>query len=62
MIQKHISDEILLAVQETFMNSPHIKTPKSQEHETDMVNEFLNDFKKQLDQQNILRVEVLSKW
>jgi len=61
MIEKKISEEVLLAVQEAFMNSPHIKTPKSQEHETDMVNDFINEFKKQLDQQNILRVEILSR-
>lgn len=62
MIKKKISEEVLIAIEETFLNCKDVKVPNSHEEETDMVNNFINDFKKQLDQQGILRVEVLSKW
>lgn len=61
MIQKKISEEVLQAIQGAVWNSKHLK-PKSQSHEAEMVEDFINDFKKQLEEQGVLRVEVLSKW
>ena len=61
MIQKKISEEVLVAIQGAVWNSKHIN-PKSQEHEAEIVSDFIDDFKKELEKQKILRVEVLSQW
>lgn len=60
MIQKKISEEVLVAIQGAVWNSKHIN-PKSQEHEAEIVSDFIDDFKKELEKQKILRVEVLSQ-
>ena len=61
MIEKKISEQVLVAIESVVINSKHLSF-KNQEHESDVVNDFIKDFKQELDNQGILRVEVLSKW
>tara|TARA_S200002703_G_scaffold8511_2_gene8522 strand:+ start:4794 stop:4976 length:183 start_codon:yes stop_codon:yes gene_type:complete len=60
MIKKYIAEEIYIALDNTIRNNKNFK-PKSQQDEAEQVANFIDEFKKQLDEQNILRVEILSK-
>lgn len=60
MIKKYIAEEIYIALDNTIRNNQNFK-PKSQQDEAEQVANFIDEFKKQLDEQGILRVEILSK-
>lgn len=60
MIKKYIAEEIYIALDNTIRNNENFK-PKSQQDEAEQVANFIDEFKKQLDEQGILRVEILSK-
>jgi hypothetical protein len=60
MIKKYIAEEIYIALDNTIRDNENFK-PKSQQDEAEQVANFIDEFKKQLDEQGILRVEILSK-
>jgi len=60
MIKKYIAEEIYIALDNTIRNNKNFK-PQSQQDEAEQVANFIDEFKKQLDEQGILRVEILSK-
>lgn len=60
MIKKYIAEQIYIALDNTIRNNENFK-PKSQQDEAEQVANFIDEFKNQLDEQGILRVEVLSK-
>lgn len=61
MIKKKIAEQIYIALDNTIRNDQNFK-PKTQGHEAVIVANFIDEFKKQLDALDILRVEVISKW
>ena len=60
MIKKKIAEQIYIALDNTIRNDQNFK-PKTQGHEAEIVADFIDEFKKQLDALDIIRVEVISK-